>query len=78
MTQEHSNSAFVHRSPGWHLQMIIQWMSNATDSGKYYEWAKVARQRILPVSINEGYQNFPIRIYSGSLVVGIISEIGSC
>ena len=59
MAQEHSNSAFVHRTPGWHLQMIIQWTNNATDSGQYFEWAKVARQRMLPLSINEGYQNYP-------------------
>ena len=39
--------------------MIIQWTDNLTDSGQFYEWAKVARQRMLPLSINEGYQDFP-------------------
>jgi hypothetical protein len=58
MTVHHSNSVFVHRTPGWHLQSVINW-NRASDRTLYMDWARKARATIYPFGIGEAYQNYP-------------------
>ena len=58
MLIQHPNSAFVHRTPGFHLQMIVNWQDGTT-SAPFLDWTRQARAAILPLSLNEAYQNYP-------------------
>ena len=60
MIEETEDSAFVHRTPGWHIQMIISWGGDVpAEDAKYFAWAVEARELMLPMSIREAYQNYP-------------------
>ena len=58
MTIEHSNSAFVHRTPGFHLQMLVYWPNGMAEES-FLDWTRAAREVMLPISLNEAYQNYP-------------------
>ena len=58
MTEEHPNSAFVHRAPGWHLQVLVYWDASQ-DATQYEAWSQQAREAFLGMSIGESYQNYP-------------------
>ena len=58
MIEPHSNSAFVHRTPGSHLQILVYWPVEM-DSGTFIDWSRRARAAFLPMSIHESYQNYP-------------------
>jgi hypothetical protein len=59
MIEEHPNSAFVHRTPGWHVQITVRWDPAIPDPTMFLAWARKARELLLPMSIRESYQNYP-------------------
>ena len=57
MTRIPTNSAFIHRTPGSHLQIIVYW-DEGTESSLFLDWSRRARASLLSMSINESYQNY--------------------
>ena len=57
MIEEHPNSAFVHRTPGWHLQILVYWPPAHAETA-YHDWSIRARDVFLPMSLGESYQNY--------------------
>ena len=53
-----ADSAFIHRTPGSHVQMTVYWNEDSRPD-PYLDWANRARARLLPMSIQESYQNYP-------------------
>ncbi|KAF4660289.1 hypothetical protein FOZ61_004116 [Perkinsus olseni] len=51
-------TAFDHRISGWHLQMIASWYSGEAVSEARIEWLHKAYDTVLPVSLNQAYQNY--------------------
>lgn len=57
MSTPHPNSAFVHRTPGFHLQMIVNW-PEGMDETPFLDWTREARSQMYPLSLQTAYQNY--------------------